>query len=256
MFSPVLQTSGKGENMDKILEVKSLRKIYKNGRGINDISFDIYKGEIVGLLGPNGSGKTTIMKSITGLVRPNAGTVKICGKDLSDNFEEAIKNVGCLIETPSVLGNMSCYDNLKYISRYYTDMDDSRIDEVLQITGLYPYKNDKVKTFFLGMKQRLAIATAIYQKPKLVILDEPSNGLDIEGTKELRKIVSHLAKEFMISFLISSHQVHEIEMLCDKILIIQNGNIIDFCNVKNVKETGLSLEDYFIEKLSSKPGGS
>lgn len=242
--------------MEKILEVKNLKKIYKNGRGITDISFDIKQGEIIGLLGPNGSGKTTIMKSITGLVRPNEGTVKICEKDISEDFEKAIVNVGCLIENPSLMGNMSCHNNLKLISNYYDKIDTSRIDEVLQMTGLDSYKNDKVKTFSLGMKQRLAIAMAIYQKPKLVILDEPANGLDIEGTKELRRIVSELAKEFMISFLISSHQIHEIEMLCDKILIIQNGKIIDACKLKNIKGSGTSLEDYFIEKMNEKSGGN
>jgi len=244
-----MQTVGKDENMEKVLEVKSLKKIYKNGRGISDISFYIYKGEIMGLLGPNGSGKTTVMKAITGLIRANEGTVKICGKDISDNFEEAIKNVGCLIEKPSLIGNLSCYNNLKLISGYYRNTDIARIDEVLHITGLTPYKNEKVKTFSLGMKQRLAIAMAIYQKPQLVILDEPANGLDIEGTKELRKIVSYLAKKYMISFLISSHQIYEVEMLCDRILILQNGKMIDVCNVKSVKDMGLSLEDYFIEKI-------
>lgn len=241
--------------MENVLEVKDLKKIYKNGRGISDINFDINQGEIVGLLGPNGSGKTTIMKSITGLIRMNNGTVKICGSDICENFEEAIVNVGCLIETPSVIGNMSCYNNLKLVSKYYNNIPPSRIDEVLQITGLTKYKNDKVKNFSLGMKQRLAIAMAIYQKPKLVILDEPANGLDIEGTKELRKIVSDLAKEFMISFLISSHLIHEIEMLCDKILIIQEGKIIDTCWVKTVISTGISLEDYFIEKMNLQQGG-
>ena len=235
--------------MEKILEVKGLKKIYKNGRGISDINFDINQGEIVGLIGPNGSGKTTIMKSITGLVRMNNGTVKICGSDICENFEEAIINVGCLIETPSVIGNMSCYNNLKLVSKYYGNIPPSRIDEVLQITGLTKYKNDKVKNFSLGMKQRLAIAMAIYQKPKLVILDEPANGLDIEGTKELRKIVSDLAKEFMISFLISSHLIYEIEMLCDTILIIQEGKINDTCKVKTLINTGISLEDYFVEKM-------
>jgi len=238
--------------MENVLEVKNLKKIYRNGRGITDISFDINQGEIFGLLGPNGSGKTTIMKSITGLVRPNEGTVKICGKNILDNFEDAIVNVGCLIETSSFIGHMSCYNNLKFISNYYDYIDKSRIDEVLQMTGLAAYKNDKVKTFSLGMKQRLAIAMAIYQKPKLVILDEPANGIDIEGTKELRRIVSDLAKEFMISFLISSHQIYEIEMLCDKIMILQNGKIIDTCTVKSIKGVGISLEDYFIEKMSSK----
>jgi ABC-2 type transport system ATP-binding protein len=161
------------------------------------------------------------MKSVTGLVRIDKGTTKICGYNLEDNFEDALRNTGCLIETPSVIENMSCYDNLKPVSNFYKDIAPNRIDEVLQLVGLTKYKNDRVKGFSLGMKQRLAIAMAIYQKPKLVILDEPANGLDIEGSRELRRIISDLAKEFMISFLISSHLIHEIEMLCDKILIIR-----------------------------------
>lgn len=237
--------------MEKIIEVRELKKIYKNGRGVSDISFDINQGEIVGLLGPNGSGKTTIMKCITGLVNMDNGIVKICGTNIYDDFEKAIVNVGCLIETPSAIGNLSCYNNLKLVSNFYNNIDLSRIDEVLQITGLAKYKNDKVKNFSLGMKQRLAIAMAIYQKPKLIILDEPANGLDIEGAKELRKIISGLAKEFMISFLISSHQIYEIEMLCNKLLIINNGKIIENCDIKSVRNEGISLEDYFIEKTNS-----
>jgi ABC-2 type transport system ATP-binding protein len=236
--------------MEKILEVKGLHKKYRNGRGIGNINFDISPGEVVGLLGPNGSGKTTIMKSITGLVKIDKGAVRICGHDLSENFEDAIRGVGCLIETPSVIGSMSCYDNLKLVSRFYNDIDPERIDVVLQMTGLSKYRKDKVKSFSLGMKQRLAIAMAIYQNPKLVILDEPANGLDIEGSKELRRIISELSKEFMISFLISSHLIHEIEMLCDRILIIKDGSIVDTCIVQAVKDTGVSLEDYFIDRVN------
>ncbi len=239
--------------MEKILEVQDLRKVYKNGRGIKDINFNMAQGEIVGLLGPNGSGKTTIMKAITGLVRIDNGTVKVCGNNVCDNYEDAIRNVGCLIETPSAIGNMTCHENLRLVSNFYKDKDmgRERIDEVLQIVGLSKYRNDKVKGFSLGMKQRLAIAMAIYQKPGLVILDEPANGLDIEGSRELRRIISDLAKEFMIGFLISSHLIHEVEMLCDRILVIKEGKIIDTCVVNDVKSSGVSLEDYFVEKINS-----
>ncbi|TYQ17988.1 UNVERIFIED_CONTAM: ABC-2 type transport system ATP-binding protein [Acetivibrio alkalicellulosi] len=236
--------------MNRVLEVKELKKIYKNGRGVSDISFDIGQGEVIGLLGPNGSGKTTIMKSITGLLRVDKGEINICGINVSDDFEVAIINVGCLIETPSFIGNLSCYNNLKMVSKYYSNIEFDRIDQVLNMTGLSKYKNDKVKNFSLGMKQRLAIAMAIYQKPKLIILDEPANGLDIEGAKELRKLISMLSKEFMISFLISSHQIFEIEMLCDKILIIRDGKIIDTCIVNNVTSSNMSLEDYFMERIN------
>ncbi|MDP4181529.1 MAG: ABC transporter ATP-binding protein [Bacillota bacterium] len=237
--------------MEKVLKVQNLKKIYKNGRGISDINLCIDQGEVLGLLGPNGSGKTTIMKSVTGLVRIDNGVIEVCGINLSDNFEEAIRNIGCLIENPSVIGNMTCYENLKLISRFYKNISPERIDTVLKMTGLTKYKDDKVKNFSLGMKQRLAISMAIYQNPKLVILDEPANGLDIEAAKELRRIISDLASEFMISFLISSHQIHEIEMLCNRVMIIREGKILDDCDIKSVKEKGIVLEDYFIERINS-----
>lgn len=236
--------------MEKVLKVQNLVKKYKNGRGIMDISFDIYKGQVVGLVGPNGSGKTTIMKAITGLVGADNGTVEICGINIRENFEKAIKDIGCIIEKPSLLENMTCHKNLQLISNYYKDIDEGRTEEVLRITGLLKYKNDKVKTFSLGMKQRLAIAMAIYQKPKLIILDEPTNGLDIEGIKDLRMLISDMSKEFMISFLISSHQIYELEMLCDKLVIIKDGILVDTCDVCN-NSTGLTMEEYFIKKVKN-----
>lgn len=237
--------------MEKILEVKSVDKKYKNGRGVENISFDIYEGEVVGLLGPNGSGKTTIMKAITSLIRVNKGSVVICKNSLDEDFEEAIRNVGCIIEIPALISNMTCYENLKIVSRYYDGIDKSRIDEVLNIVGLSDYKDEKVRNFSLGMKQKLAIAMAIYQSPKLVILDEPANGLDIEASSELRKIILKLAGEFMISFLVSSHLIHEVELICDRILIINNGRIVDSCMVDEIKGKGLTLENYYMEKVNS-----
>ncbi|MEN8905351.1 MAG: ABC transporter ATP-binding protein [Clostridiales bacterium] len=238
--------------MNEVLEVENLFKKYKNGRGVENISFKIKEGEVLGLLGPNGSGKTTIMKSITGLLNIGQGKVNICGYDLSENFEKAITQLGCLIEKPVSLEYMTAYNNLKIISRYYEGIDSSRIDEVLESVGLKKYKNEKVKNFSLGMKQRLSIGMAILHKPKLIILDEPANGLDVEGTKELRDIILKLSKEYMISFLISSHLIYEIELICDQILILKEGKIIDRCTVADVIDKGEVLESYFLDKIKTK----
>lgn len=235
--------------MNKIMEVRELSKIYKNGRGVFDINFDLFEGEIVGLLGPNGSGKTTIMKSITGLLIPQSGTVNVNGYNLETDFEDAIKNVGSLVEVPSAIDYMTAYDNLKMISRYYPEINCKRIDEVLALVKLEEFKNDRVKTFSLGMKQRLGIGIALYQNPKVIILDEPANGLDIEGTHELRLIIENLSREFMVTFFISSHLVHEIELICNRILIIKNGKLLDNCQIDEIKNRGIVLEDYFIDKV-------
>jgi ABC-2 type transport system ATP-binding protein len=237
--------------MNKILEIESLNKKYKNGRGIEDVNLCIKEGEILGLLGPNGSGKTTMMKCIAGLLQKDKGEIKICGVSLSDNFEKSIVNLGCLIEKPVSIEYLSSYKNLEVISRYYLDIKKERIDEVLNIVGLEKYKDEKVKNYSLGMKQRLSIAMSILHEPKLIILDEPTNGLDIEGTHELRNIITRLSKEFMISFLISSHLIHEIELICNRVLIIKEGRIIDENIVENIANDGQMLENYFIKKVKN-----
>ncbi|HEX9061388.1 MAG TPA: ATP-binding cassette domain-containing protein [Clostridia bacterium] len=235
--------------MEKVLQVANISKKYKNGRGIKNISFDIYEGEVVGLIGPNGSGKTTVMKSIASLIKPDTGEIHVLKTNMEKDFEKAISNIGCLIETPALICNMTCFENLKIVSRFY-DLPASRIDEVLGITGLLKYKNEKVGNFSLGMKQKLALGMAIFQKPKLVILDEPSNGLDIEASKELRQLIGTLSCEFMISFLISSHQIHDIELLCNRILIINDGRIMYECDVNDVLNQGIPLEDYYIQHIN------
>ncbi len=234
--------------MEKVLQVSNISKKYKNGRGIKNISFDIYEGEVVGLIGPNGSGKTTVMKSITSLVKPDMGEIHVLNTNMEKDFEKAISNIGCLIETPALICNMTCFENLKIISRFY-DSKVSRIDEVLGITGLLKYKNEKVSNFSLGMKQKLALGMAIFQKPRLVILDEPTNGLDIEASKDLRQLIGTLSCEFMISFLISSHQIHDIELLCNRILIINDGRIMYECDVNDALNQRKSLEEYYIEHI-------
>jgi ABC-2 type transport system ATP-binding protein len=236
--------------MEKILEVENLTKIYKNSKGVKNISFDIYKGDVFGFLGPNGAGKTTVMKVVTGLSRADSGSVKIFGYDVSTDIERALSKVGCIIETAEAYEYMSAYRNLKLASRFYGNLKESRIDEVLEYVGLGQYKSEKVSNYSLGMKQRLGLASAMLSNPQFIILDEPTNGLDIEGMVDIRNTIKRLAKENNITFFISSHMIHEIELICNRIGIINNGEMIKEGNVNellgNQYET---LEDYFINQI-------
>lgn len=236
--------------MDKVLEVKNITKLYKNGRGVKNISFDIYAGEIYGFLGPNGAGKTTVMKSITGLNKFKNGAVKILGYDLIEDFEKALNGVGAIIERADLYENMSAYKNLKIFSRFYDGIGDKDIEAILEVVGLSTYKNEKVCNFSLGMKQKLALAAALIGNPQLVILDEPTNGLDIEGTVSMRNIITRMASEKNTSFFISSHLVHELEMICNRIGIISEGILIESgVETKIIKEKYTSLEDYYMEQI-------
>ena len=241
--------------MEKILEVRNLTKTYKNGRGIKDISFDIYKGDIFGFLGPNGAGKTTVMKIITGLSKADKGEVKIFGRDIENQFEQAMSKVGCLIETADAYEYMSAYKNMQLAARYYPNLKQGRIDEVLEHVGLQQYKNEKAAGFSLGMKQRLGLALAIISEPEFVILDEPVNGLDIEGMVDIRNTILHLAREKQATFFISSHLIHEIELVCNRIGIIVNGELIQTGNVQELTAGRFdSLEDYYLSVLKEKRG--
>ncbi|MFL0247516.1 ABC transporter ATP-binding protein [Candidatus Clostridium stratigraminis] len=236
--------------MEKVLEVKEVTKKYKNGRGIENISFDIYKGDIYGFLGPNGAGKTTLMKIITGLVKADKGEVKIFKYNLNTDFEKAMKRVGAIVEDASAYEYMSAYNNLKLSARLYSNVNKKDIEEVLELVGLSKYKDEKVSDFSLGMKQRLAIASALLARPDFVILDEPTNGLDIEGVVEIRNAIKDLAESKGISFFISSHQIHEIELVCNRVGIIYNGRLIREGQVSEILNNNKeSLEDFFIRQL-------
>ena len=237
--------------MAPVLKVNDLGKTYKNGRGIMDISFEIEKGDIFGLLGPNGSGKTTTMKIITGLSYADKGSVQILGNDFLEDSSKALKEIGCLIESPAIYDYLTARENLKLAANYYSNIKTPRIDDMLQQTGLIKYANEKVKNFSLGMKQRLGLALALVSKPKLVILDEPTNGLDIEGTVDIREIIIKQAK-LGITFLVSSHISHEIELMCNKVGIMKDGKLLKVTSMKNaINECG-TLEKYFLKQVGRK----
>ena len=238
----------------EVLKCANLKKQIKSKVIVEDISFSINTGDVVGFIGPNGAGKTTVIKLILGLMRLSSGNVKINGYDIRNDFVRAIEKVGAIVESPDLYLYLSGYDNLKITANYYKNITKNRINEVIKIIGLEKQIKDKVSTYSLGMKQRLAIGEAIINKPNLLILDEPTNGLDVEGIIEMRKLIKGLSQQG-IAILISSHNLTEIDNLCNKIIVIKNGKIIvneaieQFKNSLSYQETKLSLEEAFLNKV-------
>jgi ABC-2 type transport system ATP-binding protein len=235
--------------MEKAIEIKNLNKTFKNGRGIKDINLDINRGEIFGFLGPNGAGKTTTMKIMTGLSKPDSGDVKLMGHSVLDEFEKAMENVTCIIETAESYSYLTAYENLKQFSRFYENIDDKRIDEVLELVGMLKYKNEKTRKFSLGMKQRVGIAAAILSRPQIVILDEPLNGLDVEGMIDVRNIIKGLAEKEKTTFFISSHLIHDVELTCNRIGVLYDGRMLNVDTTENILNNYASLENYFISEV-------
>ena len=229
-----------------VLEIHNVTKQYKNGRGIQDISFSIEKGEVFGLLGPNGAGKTTLMKCIVALSQPDQGKILINGYNVKDQFETAMQSVGTLISGVEAIDYMTAYENLLLSSRFYPNLEKTRLDEVLSWVGMEKYKNEKIKTFSTGMRQRFYLAVALLSNPSFVILDEPTNGLDIEGKLTFQELISRLAKEQGVTFLISTHLIEEVERLCDKIVILSNGKSIGQLT-KEELDAGETFESYYME---------
>jgi len=235
--------------MEKVIEIKNLTKSYGNGRGISDLNLEIYKGDIFGFLGPNGAGKTTAMKIMTGLIRPEHGDVKILGYSVTEEYERAMAKVGCLIEIAESYHYLSAFDNLKQLARYYPGVDRQRIEEVLELTGMIKFKHEKPKKFSLGMKQRLGLAAAVLSRPQVVILDEPLNGLDVEGMIDIRKMIQHLAEKEETTFFISSHLIHDVELTCNRIGVIYNGKILNVESTQTILKNYATLENYFVSEV-------
>ncbi|EXJ23073.1 ABC transporter, ATP-binding protein [Alkalibacterium sp. AK22] len=221
-----------------VLTVSHLKKDIKKKTIIHDVSFDIKEGEILGFLGPNGSGKTTTLRMIVGLSRPTAGDVEICGYSLKKNFVQAMSQVGCIIEGPDLYGYMSGYKNLELLGSMSQGVTKEDIDSTVKLVGMENRIHDKVDVYSMGMKQRIGLAQALIHKPKLLILDEPTNGLDPQGIHEFREIVKRLARERGLSVLISSHLISEVQLMCDRVSIINKGHIIQNADIKDILATG------------------
>lgn len=240
--------------METILEVKSITKTYPNQRGVREVSFMIRRGEVFGFLGPNGAGKTTVMKMMTGLLRADQGTVKLFGFDQQKQLEQAMQRVGALIENPAFYEHMTAFQHLQMASRFYPDLEQKRIDEVLALVDLESAKHERVKGYSTGMKQRLGLAAALLSKPELVLLDEPTNGLDIEGRAHFRRLVQRLSKEERVTFFISSHIVEEIQPLCSRIGLLYDGRLIQEGAAADLLDEHGSLEEFFLYQIAKAKG--
>ena len=240
--------------MEPVLHLDHVSKVYSNGRGAKNITFTVNRGEVVGLLGPNGSGKTTIMKVLTGLCQPTSGKITVFGADAVDQREEALAKVGTLIEQPALYENLTAWDHLVMAGRYYPNVDQARMEKVLEIVGLAPYKKERCGKFSLGMKQRMGLALALLSEPELMILDEPTNGLDIEATVEIREIIIRLAREKGVTFLVASHLASEIEKMCSKVMVLYEGEMLSCDSKEEALRLNPSMEDYFLAKVRDKKG--
>ncbi|NFH70301.1 ABC transporter ATP-binding protein [Clostridium botulinum] len=207
-----------------VLEIKNLHKTLGSTEVIKGINLSIKQGEIFGFLGPNGAGKTTTIRMLVGLIKPTNGEIRICGYDLNKNKEKALKNVGAVVENPELYKYLSGRENIMQIARIRS-VSKKEVEKVIKLVGLEKRIDDKVSKYSLGMKQRLGLAVALIGSPKLLILDEPTNGLDPTGILEFREIIKKASKEKEISVFISSHILSEIQNLCDKVAFINEGKI-------------------------------
>lgn len=254
--------------MKKLLECINLCKSFGKKQILKNVSFSINEGDILAFIGPNGSGKTTTIKLILGLQKIDSGEVLINGLDITKNFEDAIRKVGAIVENPDSYMYLTGWQNLRLIADYYGNISDEDINELVKYVGLESRINDKVNKYSLGMRQRLGIARALLNKPNILILDEPTNGLDPEGIKDLRVLLKRLASDGM-GILISSHNLAELESFCNKVCIIDNGTIIESSEVTTLKNnenivvfkvsdtTKIDIKDIFdVNKTSFKVSAS
>lgn len=225
-----------------VLSVHGLCKTIGKREIVKEVTFDVATSEIFGFLGPNGAGKTTTIRMLVGLIRPTRGEIRIGGYDLSQQFLQAIRLVGCIVENPELYPYLSGRENLELFARMVEGITPERIHEVVKLVELEGRIDDIVKTYSLGMRQRLGIAQALLHKPKLLILDEPTNGLDPAGIRELRAFIRQLAREEGISVFISSHILHEIQLLCDRVAMISDGRIVRTGHVEELVGTFTQVE--------------
>ncbi|MFJ8513610.1 ABC transporter ATP-binding protein [Lysinibacillus xylanilyticus] len=225
-----------------IVQLQNISKTIGGKQLIQQLNIDLYPGQITGFLGPNGAGKTTTIRMMTGLMHPTEGNVIIDGLSLKENYEEAISKVGVIVENPEMYKFMSGYKNLLHFARMHKNVTKERIEEVVKQVGLEKRIHEKVSTYSLGMRQRLGLAQALLHRPKFLILDEPTNGLDPAGIREFRMYLRKIAAEDGVSVFVSSHLLSEIELMCDRVAVIQNGKLIDIRDI-NVETSSF----YYIE---------
>lgn len=233
--------------MKPALRIGHLDKYFGKRQILHDVSFETYPGEVFGFLGPNGAGKTTTIKIAVGLLRLDSGDIEINGHSIIKNYEAAMSDVGGIVENPEFYKYMTGMQNLRQYARMRGGIDQNRIDEAVELVGLKNRINDKVKKYSLGMRQRLGVAQAILHRPKLLILDEPTNGLDPAGIKELRDVLKNLAHKENTCVIVSSHLMSEMELMCDRVGIVVNGEMQGVYTVEEmISSSGSSFEEYVI----------
>jgi len=224
------------EEKHAALSIKNITKIYGKKVAADHVSFDIQEGEIFGFLGPNGAGKTTVIKSILGFIFPDEGEVYINGYNTKNQYEKAMASVGGIVENPEMYLNLSARKNIEMYARLHGNIPKERIDEVISEVGLSGRSKDPIKKYSLGMKQRIGLAQAMVHKPKLLILDEPTNGLDPTGIHQLRDVLKKYAHEQGGAVMVSSHILTEMQLLCDRVGIINNGKLISVCSMEELEK--------------------
>jgi len=230
--------------------VISLRNVTKRIGGktiIDNVTFDVPKGEVFGFLGPNGAGKTTTIRMMVGLMSLTKGEILIKGKNIKSEFEQAIRHVGAIVENPEMYKFLSGYHNLVHYARMVPGVTKERIDEVIKLVKLENRIHDKVKKYSLGMRQRLGVAQAMLHKPSLLILDEPTNGLDPAGIRELRDYLRYLTRVEGVAVIVSSHLLSEMELMCDRVAILQQGKLVDIKTIEDFIGSNDKAQTYLIE---------
>lgn len=219
--------------MDTLVEIQDVTKVIKGRTIIDSVSFEVKKGEVFGFLGPNGAGKTTTIRMLVGLIGITSGDIKILCSSIKTDFEKAVSHIGAIVENPEMYKFLSGYQNLVHYARMSKGITREKIDETVELVGLADRIHDKVRTYSLGMRQRLGLAQCLLHDPKILILDEPTNGLDPAGIREIRDHLRMLAREREMAVIVSSHLLSEMEMMCDRIGIIQNGKLIDVQHISD-----------------------
>lgn len=222
--------------MIPILKLNNVTKVYNKTKVVDNLSLMLFEGEIFGFIGPNGAGKSTTIKMICGLTSITSGTIFINGYSIDKNFEKAIASVGAVVEYPQLYPYLSGKANLKLFAKFYGNNATLRIPNIIKLLKMEDFIDKKVSTYSLGMKQRLGIAQALLNKPRLLILDEPTNGLDPEGIKDIRNLLLTLANREKMAIIISSHNLSELEQICNQIAVIRSGKLLSFRNMADITQ--------------------
>ena len=247
--------------MSAVLETRGLTKYFGSVRAVDGVDLEVRRGEIYGFLGPNGSGKTTTIGMLLGLVRPTAGEAELFGERVSPGHPRPLHRVGALVGAPGLVPYLSGRDNLRLLARLHTQVQNGRVEAVLDQTGLSAAARRKVKDYSTGMKQRLGLASALLHQPELLILDEPTNGLDPAGMREMRDLICGLSAEGVTVFL-SSHLLHEVEQICDRVAVLDEGKVVaqgpvgELLSQEPVLRVRVAAPQAAVEALRSLPGVS